>query len=108
MTDIGLIGAGAIGCTFAAAAKQAGHTIHVASRSPISRFDVTWTNGHFEGSVSNVTTGEIKKLPIVMLAVKAHQTIAAKPWLDAMCGPGTVLAKLIEAVLTAERGALPL
>ncbi|MEQ1755072.1 MAG: ketopantoate reductase family protein [Micropepsaceae bacterium] len=103
MSDIALIGPGAIGCAFAAAAMQAGHDIHVAARTPVQSLDVTYPDGHVQGPVHQLTAQTVRPFSVVMLAVKAHQTLAAKPWLDGLCAKGTVLAVLQNGVEHIER-----
>lgn len=103
MTEIAVVGPGAIGCAFAAAAMQAGHGVAVASRTPFAELDVSYPGGHVRGPVRALDLASAKPLEIVMLATKAHQTVAAAPWLKALCGPGTVLAVLQNGVEHIER-----
>lgn len=103
MSDIAIIGPGAIGCAFAAATMQAGHTIHVATRTPFQSLDVTYPEGHVQGPIQPLSLQTARPFPVVMLGVKAHQTLAAKPWLDKLCGPQTVLAVLQNGVEHIER-----
>jgi 2-dehydropantoate 2-reductase len=98
MTDIAVIGPGAIGCAFAAAAAQAGHAVSIAARTPFAALDVTYPGGRVQAAVRTLSLGEAKVFPVVMLATKAHQTVEAAPWLNALCGPGTVLAVLQNGV----------
>lgn len=103
MTDIAVIGPGAIGCAFAAAAMQAGNDIAIAARTPFATLDVTYTGGHVRGPVRSLQLKTARTFPIVILATKAHQTQDAAPWLDALCGPGTVVAVLQNGVEHVER-----
>jgi 2-dehydropantoate 2-reductase len=98
MTDIAVIGPGAIGCAFAAAAAQAGHAVSIAARTPFARLDVTYPGGRVQSAVRPLSLGEAKPFPVVMLATKAHQTAEAAPWLKALCAPGTVVAVLQNGV----------
>ena len=98
MTDIAVIGPGAIGCAFAAAAAQAGHAVSIAARTPFAMLDVTYPGGRVQNAVRNLSPGDAKPFPVVMLATKAHQTEEAARWLKALCGPGTVLAVLQNGV----------
>ena len=103
MTGIAVIGPGAIGCAFAAAAMQAGNTISVAARTGFAELDVTYPGGHVRGAVRVLDIASAKPFEIVMLATKAHQTKDAAPWLRSLCGPGTVLAVLQNGVEHIER-----
>jgi 2-dehydropantoate 2-reductase len=103
MTGIAVIGPGAIGCAFAAAAMQAGNIISVAARTGFAELDVTYPQGHVRGAVQVLEPASAKPFEIVMLATKAHQTLEAAPWLSALCGPGTVLAVLQNGVEHIER-----
>jgi 2-dehydropantoate 2-reductase len=98
MGDIAVIGPGAIGCAFAAAAAQAGHAVSIAARTPFAALDVTYPGGHVRAAVRALSLAEARPFPVVMLAAKAHQTLDAAPWLRALCGPGTVLAVLQNGV----------
>jgi 2-dehydropantoate 2-reductase len=98
MADVAVIGPGAIGCAFAAAACQAGHAVSIAARTPFAALDVTYPGGHVQGAVRTLLFEEARPVPVVMLATKAHQTLAATPWLKALCGQGTVLAVLQNGV----------
>lgn len=103
MTEIAVIGPGAIGCAFAAAAMQAGNEIAVAARTPFAALDVAYVGGHVRGPVRTLRLEAASAVPIVLLATKAHQTQAAAPWLAALCGAGTVLAVLQNGVEHLER-----
>jgi 2-dehydropantoate 2-reductase len=103
MTGIAVIGPGAIGCAFAAAAMQAGHSIAIAARTPFGALDVTYPGGHVRGPVHALDTASAQPFEIVMLATKAHQTREAASWLQSLCGPGTVLAVLQNGVEHIER-----
>jgi 2-dehydropantoate 2-reductase len=103
MTEIAVIGPGAIGCAFAAAAMQAGHDITIASRTPFAELDVAYVGGRVRGPVRTLQPGATRTFPIVLLATKAHQTQDASPWLRALCGEGTVLGVLQNGVEHVER-----
>ncbi len=103
MTTIAVIGPGAIGCAFAAAALQAGHAVAIAARTPFTTLDVTYPGGHVRGKVEPLTLTAAKPFDVVMLATKAHQTPEAAPWLERLCGDQTVLAVLQNGVEHLER-----
>lgn len=98
MADVAVIGPGAIGCAFAAAAHQAGHALSIAARTPFAALDVAYPGGRVQGAVASLSLGDARPFPFVMLATKAHQTAAAAPWLKALCEQGTVLAVLQNGV----------
>jgi 2-dehydropantoate 2-reductase len=103
MKEVAVIGPGAIGSAFAAAAMQAGHGVSIASRTPFATLHVKYPGGHVEGAVRTLSVGTAKPFPFVLLATKAHQTADAAPWLAALCGPGTVLAVLQNGVEHVDR-----
>lgn len=103
MTNIAVIGPGAIGCAFAAAAMQAGHAIAIAARTPFTTLDVTYQGGHVTGPVQPLSLATAKPFDLVMLATKAHQTLEAAPWLAKLCGDHTILAVLQNGVEHVER-----
>ena len=98
MGDVAVIGPGAIGCAFAAAAMQAGHSIFVATRTPFATLDVTYPAGHVRGPVQVLRPDTAKAFEVVLLATKAHQTHDAQDWLRGLCGPGTVVVVLQNGV----------
>jgi 2-dehydropantoate 2-reductase len=98
MSDVAIIGPGAIGCAFAAAAMQAGHKIFVAARTPFAALDVTYPAGHVHGPVEMLRANSTRVFELVLLATKAHQTADAEHWLRALCGPQTVLVVLQNGV----------
>lgn len=103
MTDIAVIGPGAIGCAFAAAALQAGHAVAIAARTPFATLDVDYPGGRVEGPVAILNLATAKPFEVVMLATKAHQTHEAATWLKVLCAQGTVLAVLQNCVEHVER-----
>jgi 2-dehydropantoate 2-reductase len=98
VTELAVIGPGAIGCAFAAAALQAGNAVAIAARTPFDTLDVTYPGGHVTGDVRALHAKTAGPFPIVLLATKAHQTQAAAEWLAKLCGPDTVLAVLQNGV----------
>jgi 2-dehydropantoate 2-reductase len=98
VSDIAVIGPGAIGCAFAAAAMQAGHNVFVAARTPFVTLDVTYPAGHVRGPVHALRADSARVFELVLLATKAHQTADAQDWLRALCGPGTGLVVLQNGV----------
>jgi 2-dehydropantoate 2-reductase len=98
MGDVAVIGPGAIGCAFAAAALQAGHRVFVAGRTPFATLDVTYPGGRVQGPVQTLSPDTARVFEIVLLATKAHQTQDADFWLRSLCGAGTALVVLQNGV----------
>lgn len=98
MSDIAVVGPGAIGCAFAAAAMQAGHNIFIAARTPFATLDVIYPGGHVRGPVQTLRADAGRPFEIVLLATKAHQTAHAEGWLRMLCGPQSVLVVLQNGV----------
>jgi 2-dehydropantoate 2-reductase len=102
MSRVALVGPGAIGLTFAAAAAGAGHELTLCARRPLP---AARTVSLPDGTVVDVP-GEVVLTPVdapagvdlVLFAVKAHQTAGAAGWLERLCGPGTVVAVLQNGV----------
>jgi 2-dehydropantoate 2-reductase len=99
---IAVVGAGAIGATFAAALERAGHRdLVLCGRTPLPRITV-----EREGVAAQALSAPLRTDPAdaggraawVLLAVKAHQTAGAAPWLEGLAGPGTVVAVLQNGV----------
>ena len=93
MSRIALVGPGAIGVTFGAAAAQAGHEVLVCSRQPLpGGVHVERDDGHTYSIAGPALTdpADAPQTDIVLLGVKAHQTAGAAAWLHAL-NPTTVL-----------------
>lgn len=103
MSDtVAVVGPGAIGLTFGAAAHAAGRPLLVCGRraldAPIS---VTLADGEEVGVEATASTDPAAvdgAVDVVLLAVKAHQTAGAAAWLAALTGPDTVVAVLQNGV----------
>ena len=98
MTHVAVVGPGAIGATMAAAVR--GAELLLCGRTPHERLVV-----EREGGATAVIPGPVLTDPaavspvdVVLLAVKAHQTEAAAPWLAALCRPETVVVVLQNGV----------
>jgi 2-dehydropantoate 2-reductase len=92
---IAVIGAGAIGAVIAEAARDSGHDVWVCARTPIPSLVVERDDEARTLDVS-VASG-VADLPggpvdIVWLTTKATDTASAATWLDALCGPRTLVA----------------
>jgi 2-dehydropantoate 2-reductase len=98
---IAVVGTGAIGATFAAALERAGHEPQLCARTPRRAITV-----ERDGEPPRTLTAPVRTDPAaaggradwVLLAVKAHQTAGAAPWLDALAGPGSVVVVLQNGV----------
>jgi 2-dehydropantoate 2-reductase len=101
---IAVVGAGAIGVTFAAALERAGHELVLCARTPVGQITVE-RDGEPPQALSSpiAITPEGGRADWVLLAVKAHQTAGAAPWLAALAGPGTVVVALQNGVEHRER-----
>jgi 2-dehydropantoate 2-reductase len=86
VTRIAVIGPGAMGATFAAALQQAGHEPALYGRTPVERIVVERDGEPPVTLASPVCTDPGAAAPAewVLLAVKAHQTEGARPWLEAL------------------------
>lgn len=98
VTEIAVIGPGAIGCAFAGALAHAGNEIAVAGRTRIDRIVVEHPAGTVEAPVRWLDDGAIDRYDIVLLATKAHQTEAAAPWIARLCSSGSRLVVLQNGV----------
>jgi 2-dehydropantoate 2-reductase len=96
---VAVVGPGAVGATMAAVAARAGAELVVCGRTAYERLVV-------EGSIEQTVPGPVVTDPaaldgpvdVLLLAVKAHQTAAAAPFLRALCGDGTIVVVLQNGV----------
>ena len=98
---VAVVGPGAIGAAFAAAAVEADHDVVLCGRTPLERIEVEYETGAPAVALGPVRTdpGAAGAAPDwVLLAVKAHQTAGAAAWLNALCGDDTTLATLQNGV----------
>lgn len=88
-----VIGPGAIGGAVAGALAQVSEDgLIICSRSHFDRLIVEHPNGRVDASVTTTTDpSDVGPVDLAILAVKAHQTTGAGPWLSALVGPDTVL-----------------
>jgi 2-dehydropantoate 2-reductase len=100
MTTIAVVGPGAVGATFGAAAERAGQEVTLCGRRPAAAPVVELPGGdeHALGARVRGDPSAATPVPWVLLAVKTHQTAAAADWLRALCEPGTVVAVLQNGV----------
>lgn len=103
MTAVAVVGAGAIGGFFAAhlaAPGSADRDVSVCVRTPFEHLRVDDGDRVLDARPRVLTSATQVTRPAdwVLLAVKAHQTDGASPWLRALCGPGTRLVVLQNGV----------
>lgn len=99
-TDIAVVGPGAIGTTVAAALHEAGRTPLLCGRNPRAHLDLDTDDGRITVPGPVLTDPALITAPadVVLLAVKATQIDASAKWLDALCGPSTVVCVLQNGV----------
>lgn len=99
MSRIAVVGVGAIGGVLAAHAAQAGHELVLCARRGFERLVVEGPAGKLEVALAARTDpADVEPAEWVLLAIKQPQTLAAAPWLRALCGPRT------QAVVVAQNG----
>jgi 2-dehydropantoate 2-reductase len=99
-TRIAVVGPGAVGAATAALVRRTAEPI-LCGRSPLERIVVAREGGGEEvvpGPVITTPAAVPWRADLVLLAVKAHQTEAAAPFLRALSGPGTVVVVLQNGV----------
>jgi 2-dehydropantoate 2-reductase len=98
VTRVAVVGPGAIGATVAAAVRGADLTLY--GRTAHERLIVEREGGGTQVVPGPVLTDPAAAQPadVVLLAVKAHQTEAAAPFLRALCHSGTVVVVLQNGV----------
>lgn len=114
---VAVIGAGAIGGVAAALlAAETRHEVTVCLRplsaggTPINRLVVRRTDGselvahpRFVTHPDDLGSIGLARADVVLLATKAYQSEAARPWLDRLCRPGTVVAVCQNGIDQVER-----
>jgi 2-dehydropantoate 2-reductase len=88
---VAVIGGGAVGGLFSAAAHARGHDTVLCVRTPFPALEI----GTRTVPVRIATDpGHERPVDWVMLATKAQDTEGAAPWMERLVGPGTVVAAL--------------
>lgn len=105
MTQIQIVGPGAIGCSVGAALLEAGHDVTFGARQSFARLSVRKGDEPAKTFPVRVVTSPQNVAPAdwVLLCVKAHQVPSAAPWLAAAVGPQTKVAVLQNGVEQRER-----
>jgi len=103
MASVALVGAGAIGLSFATVLEEAGaHDLVVCARRPLGRVVVVQEESGAEAELrAPVVTDPLELAgPVdwLLLAVKAHQTAGAAAWLERLCGAFTKVVVLQNGV----------
>jgi 2-dehydropantoate 2-reductase len=100
MAKVAVVGPGAVGATFAAAAERSGHEVVLCGRRPAAAPVVKLPDATEHALAGPVLDdpGAAAPVPWVLLAVKTHQSAAAAGWLAALCGERTVVAVLQNGV----------
>jgi 2-dehydropantoate 2-reductase len=95
LTTVAVIGGGAVGGLFAAAAQDCGHDTVLCVRTPFPALEI----GDRTVPV-RIAADPAQERPVdwVMLATKAQDTASAAPWLERLVGPGTIVAALQNGV----------
>ncbi len=97
---VAVVGPGAIGLASAGAARDAGHDVVLCARRERGPLTLEHPDGRevrFDAPLTDPTAA-CEPADWVLLAVKAHQTPGAQPWLSALCGPGTTVVVLQNGV----------
>jgi 2-dehydropantoate 2-reductase len=98
--SVAAVGPGAIGTTVAAALHEVGRTPLLCGRTGRDYVILEHPGGSINvpGPVLTSALSVRSRVDIVFLAVKATQTQATAGWLDALCGPDTVVCVLQNGV----------
>jgi 2-dehydropantoate 2-reductase len=101
---VAVVGAGAVGGFFAAELQAAGHEVVLAVRTPFDRLIVE-SEGVARDIPVSIVTDPQREGPVswLLLAVKAHDTAAAAPWLARMADAATTVVILQNGVGHEER-----
>jgi 2-dehydropantoate 2-reductase len=102
--SVAVVGAGSVGGFFAAQARLAGNQVTLCVRTGFDKL-VVETGGEeiMVDATVHTNPSQVGVHDWVLLAVKAHQTAAAANWLEALCGPSTVVVVLQNGVEHRER-----
>ncbi|WP_327089330.1 2-dehydropantoate 2-reductase [Nonomuraea sp. NBC_01738] len=107
MARVAVVGPGAIGSVSAAAVQRAGHELVLCGRRDPGKIRVEelWSSESVTlGSRVLTSAGQVDSpADWVLVAVKAHQTDGAAPYLRALCGPDTAVVVLQNGVEHRER-----
>ncbi|MBU6299800.1 MAG: 2-dehydropantoate 2-reductase [Alphaproteobacteria bacterium] len=105
MSQVLIVGPGAVGCAVGGALIEAGHNVTFCARQSFTRVSVTEVGGRSAVFPARVITSEKEAAPVdwVLLCVKAYQVPSAADWLRASVGRQTKVAVLLNGVEHRER-----
>ena len=88
-----MVGPGSVGAFFAAHLAASGRDVLACARRPFDEYVIESPSVPVRAAASVVTDpGAVDdEAAWVLVAVKSHQTEAAAPWLDRLCGPDTTV-----------------
>jgi 2-dehydropantoate 2-reductase len=105
MTEVAVVGPGSVGAFFAAHLAASGRDVLACARRPFDEYVIESPSAPARAPARVVTdprdvdgTAEW-----VLVAVKSHQTDAAAPWLDRLCGPATTVVVVQNGIEGEER-----
>lgn len=100
MTRIAVVGPGGVGTFFAAHLASSDHDVVACARRPFSSYLVESDVAPVSGPATVVTDPAdlAEKFDWVLVAVKAHQSVGAEPWLNQVCGPDSTVIALQNGV----------
>jgi len=107
--SIAIVGVGAIGGAVAGDLSDLGHELILCSRSPFAKLVVEHPTGISTVDAAGASRPSDLAAEVnsnadwVLLCTKAHDSAAARPWLDRVCGPHTRVAVLQNGVDHRER-----
>jgi 2-dehydropantoate 2-reductase len=100
VTRIAVVGPGGVGTFFAAHLAGAGRDVVACARRPFAEYVVDSATAPVRAPAVVVTDPAALDGPVdwVLVAVKAHQTAGAAPWLERLCGPDTTVVAVQNGV----------
>jgi 2-dehydropantoate 2-reductase len=104
MSDVAVVGVGAIGGVVAARVSAAGKNVLLCVREHFDELVIESPDGILKVTPRIIMTPEgVEPVPWVLLATKAHQTAGAAGWLRSLADPQTTVAILQNGVEHEER-----
>jgi 2-dehydropantoate 2-reductase len=96
MAEVAMVGPGSVGAFFAAHLAAAGRDVLACARRPFDEYVIESPSLPARAPATVVTDPDDVDgpAPWVLVAVKSHQTDAAAPWLERLCGPDTTVVVL--------------
>lgn len=100
MSEVAILGAGAIGCVYGARlCNLERHNVVLCVRQTFDKLHIITPSGEIEAPARCLTDpGEARLVDWVLLAVKCHQNADVAPWLRALAGPDSTIAVLQNGV----------